>query len=187
VKRPSIYFYKAIISILLIGPFFKSNTVSSQGFSDLKGIYVLSNSLVINIPANFLLMSSETLTLKYPSAGHRPSEVYTNEKSTINIALNHTQNKATEANLPDVKKVMETQFNRASFTFIKSELKEMNGSQFVILEFISPAVDTKIYNLMAIASLEGRLVMITFNCTEAEMKEWEPIGKRIIGSINLKK
>jgi hypothetical protein len=132
-------------------------------------------------------MNAETLALKYPSAGHRPSEVYTNERGTINVALNHTQNKATEANLPDVKKAMETQFNRAPFTFIKSELKEMNGSQFVILEFISPAVDTKIYNLMAIASLEGRLVMTTFNCTEAERKEWEPVGKKIISSITLKK
>lgn len=150
-------------------------------------VSTLGKSLVLKVPSDFSLMDAETLALKYPSAGHRPSEVYTNEKSTINIALNHTQNKATEANLPDVKKAMETQFNRAPFTFIKSELKEMNGSQFVILEFISPAVDTKIYNLMAIASLEGRLVMITFNCTEAERKEWEATGKKIIGSITLKK
>jgi hypothetical protein len=170
------------IAIICLG-----TDVASQSISSLKEVYALNKGVMIFIPVNFSVMDAETLALKYPNAGHRPSEVYTNERGTINVALNHTQNKATEANLPDVKKAMETQFNRAPFTFIKSELKEMNGSQFVILEFISPAVDTKIYNLMAIASLEGRLVMITFNCTEAERKEWEATGKKIIGSITLKK
>jgi hypothetical protein len=154
--------------------------------TELKKQALLSGKVVMLIPSMFLLMDAETLALKYPSEGHRPSEVYTNAKSTINIAINHTANMAKVENLPEIRKVMEKQFNRAPFMFIKSELNEINGSQFIILEFVSPAVDTKIYNLMAIASFEGRLVVITFNCTEAERKDWEPIGRKIIASITLK-
>jgi len=148
---------------------------------------VLSGKLNILMPSDFSVMSSEKLALKYPSVGHRPSEVYTNEKSTINIALNHTTNKAKSEDLPNVRNVLESQFNRAPFTLIKSEMRDLNGMPSILLEFISPAVDTKIYNLMVITSLEGRLVMITFNCTEAERKQWTPIAKKIIGSITLRK
>jgi hypothetical protein len=148
---------------------------------------VLSGKSNMLIPHSFTIMDEQTIVLKYPVATHRPTEVYTNKEGTINIALNHTVNKATPKDLPEVKKVMEGQFNKAPFNFIKSELKEMNGSEFIVLEFVSPATDTKIYNLMAIASLEGRLVIITFNCTQDQRKEWEPIGKKIINSITLKK
>jgi hypothetical protein len=168
-------------------PLFIVNVTPCYGQFHLTSHDALNGKVVIEIPSDFLIMSSESIVLKYPNAGHRPTEVYTNQKGTINIALNHTTNKANPSDLPKVKDAMEPQFKRAPFDFIKGELKEMNGSQFIILEFVSPAADTRIYNLMAIASLEGRLVMITFNCTEAERKEWEPIGNKIIGSIILKK
>lgn len=60
--------------------------------------------------------------------GHRPTEVYTNEKVPFNLASNHRSNKGKPENLVDVKKAVETQFNRAPFTFIKSELKGINGT-----------------------------------------------------------
>lgn len=147
---------------------------------------VLLGKASMLIPREFVLMDANSIALKYPSAGHRPSEVYTNPKGTINIALNHTKNTGTEADLESVKKVMDAQFNRPPTEFIKSEIKKLSGKKFIILEFVSQAADTKIYNLMAITSLEGRLAMITFNCTNNYRKEWEPIGKRIIESIELR-
>jgi hypothetical protein len=153
--------------------------------SGLENKKVLSGSGTILMPDNFEMMDSGLLALKYPNAAARPSEVYTNAEGTINIALNHTQNGATDDDLPEVKKAMEAQFNRAPFSFVSGEIKEINEKSFVVLEFVSPAVDTRIYNLMAIGSLEDRLVMITFNCTEKDRQGWESVGKKIINSINL--
>lgn len=155
--------------------------------NDMTERQVLSGRVTILIPKLFILMDAETLALKYPISGHRPSEVYTNVKGTINVALNHTKNSVSDASLPDVKKAMEQQFQRSGLTVIRTDLKELNGSKFVILEFLSSAVDTRIYNLMAVGNLENRLVMITFNCTEAERDQWETFGTEIIGSIKLKK
>src|SRR5687768_15074579 len=80
---------------------------------------ILSSKVKVLLPHDFLSMNKETLALKYPNAGHRPSEVYTNERGTINVALNHTLNKAKPENLDEVKKAMVAQFNRDPFTFIK--------------------------------------------------------------------
>jgi hypothetical protein len=160
----------------------------SQGHSpELTKTEVLTKTISMLLPGKFAHMSPDALELKYPTAGHRPTEVYTNKEGTINIALNHTSNKAMPKDLPAVRQAMEAQFNKAPFEFIKGEQKDLNGNQFVILEFVSTAVDTKIYNLMAMGSLEGRLLIVTFNCTVREQKEWAPVGRQIINSITFKK
>ena len=146
---------------------------------------VLAGKGSMLLPQDFVLMNAGDIEKKYPTAGHRPTEVYTNAGGTINVALNHTKNAAKESDLEGVKQVMDAQFNRPSVDFINSEISELNGRKFIILEFVSQAVDTKIYNLMAIGSLEGRLVMITFNCTDNFRKEWEPVAKKIISSIDV--
>jgi hypothetical protein len=87
---------------------------------------VLQKKASMLVPQEFVLMDVRTIALKYPSVGHRPSEVYTNQEGTINIALNHTKNAANESGLEGVKKVMDAQFNEPSIEFIKSEMKEMN-------------------------------------------------------------
>ena len=149
----------------------------------LKPRKVLSGKGSMLLPQDFVLMDARSIAKKYPTAGHRPTEVYTNPGGTINVALNHTRNVAKESDLEGVKQVMDAQFNRPSIDFIGSEIRDVNGKKFIILEFVSQAVDTKIYNLMAIGSLDGRLVMITFNCTDNFMKDWQPVAKKIIGSI----
>lgn len=146
---------------------------------------VLNGKASLLIPDDFALMDVNTIARKYPVAGHRPSEVYTNQNGTINIALNHTANNANESDLEGVKKIMDAQFQKPPFEFLRSDIKILNGKKFVILEFVSPAVDTKIYNLMAITSLEGRLAMITFNCTNNHVKDWKQVGKKIIESIEI--
>ena len=158
---------------------------SQQVASSLKPTTVLKGKAEMLIPSTFTMMNSETIARKYPVAGHRPSEVYSNFNGSINIALNHTNNAVKESDLTAIKEQMEAQFNRPGIDFKKSQMQTLNGKKFVILEFISPAADTKIYNLMAITSLEGRLAIITFNCTANYTNEWKPIGAKIIESVRL--
>lgn len=146
---------------------------------------ILSGKASMLIPRDFVVMDTGTIALKYPSAGHRPSEVYTTPKGSINIALNHTKNAANDTELEAVKETMNAQLNRPPIDFIRSEVRQVNGKKFIVMEFVSQAADTRIYNLMAITSLEGRLAMITFNCTESQMKEWVPTGKKMISSIQI--
>ncbi len=147
---------------------------------------VLSGKATILIPEEFQLMDAEMLAAKYPQTGHQPTEVYTNEEGTINIALNHTQNKAEEKDLAGVKKAMESQFKQPTIEFIQSSMPEINDRKYIQLEFVTPAVDSKIYNLLQITSLEGHLAMFTFNRTENYRKEWEATGKEIMQSIEMK-
>jgi len=146
---------------------------------------VLSGKLEMLIPASFNLMDDDMLAVKYPMEGRRPSEVYTNEAGSVNVALNHTQNRHKASELHQNKQVLQKQFGHPTIKFIASNIRSINGQECIIMEFVSPAVDTRVYNLMYVTSLDDRLMIGTFNCTELLRSEWEPIGKEIINSIKL--
>jgi hypothetical protein len=163
------------------------NKASEQALSGskLEAKSVMNGKLSVLLPSGFTLMGLEMLKAKYPIEGHRPTEVYTNEEGTINIAFNHTQNKCSINELANYKQVFERQFNQPGIEFLKSELKQINGIDFIVMEFITPAVDSRIYNLMFTTSLENRLMMGTFNCTINHLEEWKPLAGEIINSIKV--
>jgi hypothetical protein len=91
-----------------------TQAVKKQGNAALSRIAVLSGNATMLLPDEFERMDAGILSSKYLQKGHQPTEVYTNEEGTINIALNYTQNKAEEKDLPAVKKTMESQFKSAN-------------------------------------------------------------------------
>jgi hypothetical protein len=173
-----------IIALLL---FLNFRMGHCQAVPELLEMKVLSGKASLLIPKTFALMTPETIALKYPMEGHRPTQVYTNDKSTINVALNHTAGNANPSDLSRIKQTMDAQFSKPPFTLISSEMREINGKKYGVFEFESQAVDTKIYNLMAIGILENRLLMITFNCTVDNKPQWTAVGKKIVGSITTAK
>ncbi len=99
--------------------------------------------------------------------------------------FNHTQNKCSINELANYKQFFERQFNQPGIAFLKSELKQINGIDFIVMDFITPAVDSRIYNLMFATSLENRLMIGTFNCTTNHLEEWKPLAGEIINSIKV--
>lgn len=152
--------------------------------NELKEKKVLNDKISLLLPLDFKLMDNETLIIKYPNTGNRPTEVYTNDKGSINIAFNHTTNALRKEELSQVKTVIRQQLlNTKGVTIINSSSVKINNIDFVIIEFMSKAIDTEIYNKMFITSLENRLLLGTFNCTSKDLNTWKPISNKIISSI----
>ena len=158
------------------------------GDIDLKLRKVLGNRIEMLIPSSFVLMPKEMLDNKYPMKQHRPNEVYTNDNGTINVALNHTANNAAMSELPKYKQLFEKQFSSPSIKFISSEIKKIDNMDYIVMDFITPAIDnTSIYNLLFITSLDNRLLMGTFNCTIDYLNKWQKKGKKIVNSVKILK
>lgn len=146
---------------------------------------VLNRSLKVSIPKVFKLMPRDMVNKKYPMVGKRPSEVYSNEKYSVNVTFNLTNNQAGINDLPKIKNALETSLTPASWTVYKSSLETINGRQFIIRKFVSPAADGPIYNHLFITSVDNRLLMGSFNCLLREKKDWELIGDSIIASLEI--
>lgn len=184
------YLFIAVLFLISCTPRENKTSTSNKNIEqDLSGSKlgaksVMNGKLSVLLPSGFTLMDLEMLKTKY-QIEHRPTEVYTNEEGTINIAFNHTQDKCSFDELANYKEVFERQFNQSSIEFLKSELKQINGADFIVMEFITPAVDSRIYNLMFATSLENRLMIGAFNCTINHLEEWKPLSGEIINSIKV--
>ena len=155
-------------------------------FQSLVPTSVLDNKVQILLPTDFEVMSEEMLQAKYPT-NLRPTLVYSDEFGTVNIAINHTNNQMTLDKLPDALGVFIQHFQQLypSAQWSRKETTQINGRDFVVLELITPAVDTDIYNLMFVTSLEGRMLLFSFNCTLELQSEWESVGNQIMESVKV--
>lgn len=148
---------------------------------------VLKNKVEILIPKDFEIMSDEIMRLKYPSE-RRPTLVYSDKTTGINVAFNHTTNKATQSQIVAYKNSMVSTFKNLypSAKWIGEGVKLINGRKVGYLELVTPAVDQKIYNLIFFSDLDGRLLLSTFNCVEKKQKDWQGSAHQIMQSLKLK-
>jgi len=173
-----LYCLSFLAFLLLSATFVKTNL-------ELKTI--LDNKIEIKLPQEFDIMSEEMINFKYPSE-NRPTLIYTNEKGSINVAFNLLESLASQEEIQSYREYFVPYMTKLYPTaeWIEDGILEINNRKVGFIELISPAIDTKIYNLMFFTDVDGKLLLCTFNCTTTNMKEWEAIAKEIMNSIVVK-
>jgi hypothetical protein len=152
-----------------------------------KSISVLSGKVKMEVPKELRPMDAEMFELKYPLENPSTTIAYSDEDATVTLLISPRQEKATQADLPKYQQMLYESFGRnPSIDFKKSEIRKINGRDFIVIEMTTPAADTRVYNLMFVTSSEGRLLMGTFNCTVDKVKEWQPIAEQILSSVKVK-
>lgn len=123
----------------------------------------------------------EIVNVKYPN-GNAPSLVYTNDKTTINVAL--VMNDVTMKNnqIEEYVKTMESTYKNYSKD-VKLNFWERNNHKIGEMEFTTQGSDTEIYNHIITFSVNDKLRLVNFNCTKEQMSEWREVSKFIVDSI----
>jgi len=146
---------------------------------------LFADTVRIRLPEDFTLMDRELAVLKYPS-GRRPNLIYTDPSTTVNIAFNYTATSLMSKDIDTFKKTMMQTIRRMQpVRFLEEPVIIRNGRQMGCFEFISPALDGEIYNLTAFTPLNGRAILIGFNCYEEERPKWQPVARGIINTLQV--
>jgi len=146
-------------------------------------IDVLEKRVSLNMPTTFSEMSKDVMKVKYP-ANNRPTQVYTNPETTVNFAFNYTVNKIADNQLDAFSQQMKSML--ANFSPKISKV-EVNGQKAVLFDFVTPAADTEIHNLMLAMSVNGRLLLTTFNTTKEQAPQWLEVGRESLLSVKVNK
>jgi hypothetical protein len=148
---------------------------------------VVKNKLALLVPQGFTIMDEEMLSLKYPSE-RRPTEVYTNKDGSINLAINHTKDRMPQSDISAFHKQMDGMFRNLypSATWFESGVIGINGREWLTLNLRTPAIDTEIRNIMVGTSVEGRLLLVSFNVTKEQESQWLEPAKAIVQSLRVK-
>ena len=153
--------------------------VLSKGY---RTVSLYNNKLRLSVPDYFTEMSSAMKHSKYPR-GNSPDVVYTDEDGAVNVALNYTAAAMLDNDIATMQNRLLQQLQAANSIDLTTRTETINGSEFAVFEFMSQAIDTRVYNLMFLTELDGRMLLGTFNCTEALKGEWQPRAKEILASV----
>ena len=151
----------------------KGNNIETQ--------YEMFDGFKIKIPSEFKIMSDEIVNVKYPN-GNAPSLVYTNDKTTINVALVMNDVTMKNSQIEEYVKTMESTYKNYSKD-VKLKFWERNNHKIGEMEFTTQGSDTEIYNHIIVFSVNDKLGLVNFNCTKEHMSEWQKVSKFIMDSI----
>lgn len=84
--------------------------------------------------------------------------------------------------IEEYTKAMETMYSQYA-NDININFFERDNHKIGEMKFISLASDTNIYNHIIAFSVDGKLRLVNFNCTEDLRPEWEKVGDFIINSL----
>lgn len=146
-----------------------------------------SNLLKIKLPVSFKRMEKSFIRRKYPTINPDIAKVYSNNDGTISILLERTQRPLKSDQLPNIKNQISQSFSGIPEIDLQvATIKKIKGKDFVVVEFESEAIDTRLYNLMFITDVGGQTFTGTFNCSLDYLTEWKPKAQEILNSVTVK-
>ena len=162
---------------------------------DTKSLF--GNQIELKIPKGFIIMPEEMAKLKYLPE-RRPTLIYTNETGNISVALNITNTKATQSELPAIKEDV-IRANKHPFVNAREKwaaIRVVNGRKVGFIEFGTlnsrntvygtSADERSAYNLIFFTDFRGRLLLCTVSCIDKDSEQWRHAAKEIMASLKLK-
>ena len=159
-----------------------SGALSAVAEEQLESRTLLDGKVTMLVPAGFAPMSDEYRQAKYPG-GNAPAFVLTDESTTVNIAMDHKPNAIAPEQIKLLEEPMRQQF--ASAKINSAGMSTINGREFLVFDLEVELPDGPNHNHLALTSLEGRLLIVSFNCMPARLANCANLGNRVIESIQV--
>ncbi len=147
---------------------------------------LLDGELELLVPAGFLQMDESTIRLKYPNESP-PTIVLSNDTASVNVAINQTGTPVAPHQLSQVHQQLDAAIRQSQpeISWKFNGFQTHHGRKWIQLEFRSQAVDTQIYNMIMATSANGKMLVVSFNCTESQSLQWLDVGREIINSCRV--
>jgi hypothetical protein len=147
---------------------------------------VAEGRLLVDVPASIGMLSDAARHEKYP-AQTQPADILTDPTTAVNFVFSLTAQPLAPAQLDGFRQTLTASIaQRVSGTvLIDSHLVPFGDQQAAMLEFTTPAPDEPIHNLVMIASLDGRMLMVTFNVVRSLESAWLDTGRKVLKSVRL--
>ena len=177
-----------MVALSFLAAFHCQGGSSQKEELDLKKVYALDKKVSVLAPSYFEWMSRSVIRMKYPNSSNPPTAVLTNKSASVNIAFNLNNQGIAFSRYEQFKsllvQVFESQMD--NIQWITKKIQTINGRKFVVLELISPAVDTDIYNLMMFTTTDAQKgLMVSFNCIKKDSHKWQDVAYALRDSVVL--
>ncbi len=135
------------------------------------------------VPQGMTLMSDADRLEKY-NRPEPPAYVLTSEDWLVNITFDLKKFPMKPAEVRENEKVIQQLFPPGS-KVNSSGVRKLNGVEFVVIDVDTTLPDGIVHVLIAMTSLDDRMLLISYNCFLDEDPACGEIGPRLIESIVL--
>lgn len=167
----------------MIGLVFISSTYIGAEFEKKE---ILNGQVEIHLPKEFVLMPDSVRIRNYPPES-RPALVYSDKTTGTSIALSYGPSKASKQKIETIKDnhVARLKDLYPTADWRDSGVKEINGKKVGYFEFVGSGFYEKVYNLVFLTDLDGKLLLCSFSCAQKK-GDCEAIAHQIMNSMVVK-
>ena len=138
-------------------------------------------------PDNYSPLTQNEINLKFARGNKPPQFAVGNERRTVSIAYGHNPMPTTEDNLDvglqTLYQGIDKILNKPKW--VEHSVRQIGNRRWIYMEFIVPAIDTNIHNIMLLTPYKGKTLMFNFNATVEDFANDEAKLRQAIESIRL--
>ena len=168
--------------LLFLLPFFAKAQIKLEPRS------LLNNKIELLVPDYFKPMSADMMAEKYPNASQQPNLVLTDANGEVNIVISQTPQPIGPEQMGQYKDFMIGSLKRShpDAQWLDSGVKTVNGKKVGYFKLITNASDQKVFVYYFFTDMDGKVLLFTFNCTEALLPKWKDTADAIMASLKVK-
>jgi hypothetical protein len=149
---------------------------------------LLNDKIELMVPDYFKPMTADVIAQKYPNPGQQPSLVLTDENAEVNIVVSATQQPIQSSQMAQYKDFMIGSLKKShpDAQWLDNGVKTVNGKNVGYFKMISNAVDQKVFVYYFFTNMDGKVLLVTFNCPESMLPNWKDTADTIMASLKVK-
>jgi len=173
---------KSLLLLFLIAPFFVSAQVKFEKKS------FLGNKIELMVPSHFKPMTEQMMNIKYPNQAQRPALVLTDDAGEVNLVMSQIPQPLKPEQVGAFKDYQITALKRMhpGAKWGESGVKAINGKQVGYFKFTADAVDQPIFNYYFFTDMDGKILLLSFNCIEKLLPKWKDAAETMVSSLKVK-
>jgi hypothetical protein len=148
----------------------------------------IGNKIELLVPADFKSMSAEALGKKYPNRNHTPDVVLTDENGEVNIVMSLINQPLQDSLVGAYKDFQISSLKKLhpDAKWFDEGVKPINGKSVGYFKFTCSVVDDIAFNYYFFTAMDGKVMILSFNCTEKLLPKWKETAEAIVSSLKIK-
>lgn len=149
---------------------------------------ILDYMVEVLVPKELRLLTEEEANVQYPFPA-RPALIYTSKDNSISLTFNHTQTTIAADKISEYKDSWAANYKKyyPAAEWLGDETIDVNGKKVGYVNYLLPYRETKKFNLVFFAEVDGRLLVGNFGCRLSQMDDWKPVVLEIMNSLTVVK
>lgn len=156
----------------------------------------VTKDISLEIPTEFTPMTQAEIYAKYVSS-RPPIAMYSDPNRQVDLGVNENSSKWAGDDLAILKDFYKANIANlfTKVDFLQEEIKEINGREFIVFEFVSSITDeeatfgpktTAKYNYMTYTLKDENILLFNFSCPARYQNQWKETAGRIMESVEVK-